>query len=58
MDDLATLLAVRRELYQRFPVAPVAYSSDGRHVAFSGPLELGLDVGDVAIVERLDEGRS
>ncbi len=55
MDDPATQLAFRRELYHRFPVAQVAYSSDGRHVAFSGPLELGLDVGDVAIVERLDE---
>jgi Helicase HerA, central domain len=54
MDDPTNLLAFRRELYQRLPMAQVAYSSDGRHVAFNGPLELGLDVGDVAIVERPD----
>jgi hypothetical protein len=57
MDDPTNLLAFRRELYQRLPMAQVAYSSDGRHVAFNGPLELGLDVGRECDSERSEVTR-
>lgn len=52
MEEQQATLALRRELYERFPVAPVAYSSDGHEVEFAGSLELGLDVGGLAIIER------
>lgn len=53
--DEHEVLRLRRELYGRLPVAAVGYSADGRHVNFAGPVELGLRVGDLAVVERVDD---
>jgi Helicase HerA, central domain len=57
MSDHDALLAQRRELAERFAVAPVAWSSDGRTVGFAGPLELGVDVGGLALVGDPGGGR-
>jgi DNA helicase HerA-like ATPase len=49
------MLALRREMYARIPVAQVAFSSDGRSVGFAGPVECGLRTGSVGVVEPADE---
>lgn len=49
-----SVLAARRELYQQFPVAPVAFSVDGSDFHFAGPLDLGLRVGGFAVTELPD----
>ncbi|MFC9787310.1 ATP-binding protein [Rhodococcus sp. NPDC127528] len=46
----------RHELYERFQVAQVAVSADGREVSFAGPLEIGVEVGGFAVIE-FDGGR-
>ena len=45
------LVDFRRQLEQRFPIAPVAFSADGRDVLLNGPLTLGLRVGGFAVVD-------
>lgn len=48
-------LARRAALYERYGVVPVAFSINGRQVEFVGPLDLGVAVGGLAVVE-LDDG--
>jgi hypothetical protein len=50
--DLTDLIALRRQLAQKFPIASVAYSADGHQVSLSGPVTLGLRVGGFGIVEQ------
>jgi hypothetical protein len=50
-DDPFDLLALRREIADRFPIASVAYSADGHQVSLAGPLTLGLRIGGFAVVE-------
>jgi DNA helicase HerA-like ATPase len=50
-------LSERKNLAERFAVAPVAYSSDGREVGFAGPLELGVQVGALALIDVPDGSR-
>lgn len=57
MTSTEVLHAQRRELNDRFAVASVAYSPDGRTVGFAGPLQLGVEIGGFAIVEQADGGR-
>lgn len=52
IDDLADPVALRRQIAQRFPIPPVAFSADGHLVSLSGPVTLGLRVGGFAVVER------
>ncbi len=54
MPDDTSWLDARRELYRRFPVAPVAYSADGQTVGWAGPLDLGIEVGTIAVAEQDD----
>lgn len=42
-------------MYDRFEIVPVAFSTDGRRVGFVGPLDAGIAVGSIAIVDH-DEG--
>ncbi len=53
-EDPAAQLAFRRELTRQFGTAPVALSTDGRHVEFTASVDAGLGVGRFAVVE--DEG--
>jgi hypothetical protein len=53
-DDGGWLYQARRELYRRFPVAPVAFSADGQDVEWTGPLDLGIETGEIAVAERED----
>ncbi len=53
-DQDEALQQARRALYARFPVSAVAYSTDGRDVHWAGPLDIGLEVGGLAIAERPD----
>jgi DNA helicase HerA-like ATPase len=57
MADVDDTVAQRNSLSERFAVAAVAYSSDGRHVGFAAPLELGVEVGGFATVDAPDGGR-
>jgi hypothetical protein len=56
VTDADEVLAQRKSLAERFSVAPVAYSSDGRTVGFAGPIELGVEVGGFAMVDAADGG--
>lgn len=49
-------LALRRALYARFPFAAVAISVDGVDATLLGPLELGVAVGDLVVVDPGDGG--
>ena len=44
----------RTELFRLFPVAAVAYSTDGREVSWAGPVDIGLEVGGLAIAAHPD----
>lgn len=44
----------RAQLYERFAVVAVAFSTNGRQVGFVGPLDVGIAVGGIAIVEHDD----
>ena len=50
----ADQFARRAELYERFAVVPVAFSINGRQVGFVGPLDAGITVGGIAVVEHDD----
>ncbi len=39
-------------MYQRFEIVPVAFSTNGRQVSFVAPLDAGIAVGGIAIVEH------
>ena len=52
--DANELVAFRRQVEQRFPIPPVAFSADGRSVLLNGPLTLGLRVGGFAVVNGDD----
>ena len=54
----ATMLDVRRDLYRQFAVAPVAFSADGRDVRWAGPLDVGVEVGGIAVIEPDDGSRT
>jgi len=45
----------RVQLAEHYAVVPVAFSTDGRDVGFVGPLDLGVTVGGIAVVESGDE---
>jgi len=49
-----TFERARRQLFRQFPVAAVAFSTDGREVYWAGPVDIGLDVGGLAIAESPD----
>ena len=51
MSTVEDLFAQRKALAERFSVAPVAFSSDGHEVGFAGPIDLGVEVGGLALVE-------
>ncbi len=53
--DRDWLFQARRELYRRFPVAAVAFSADGQDVEWAGPLDIGIESGEIAVAEREDE---
>ena len=56
LDEVSADLFVRRtEMYERIAIVPVAFSTNGRQVGFVGPLDAGIAVGGIAIVEH-DEG--
>jgi DNA helicase HerA-like ATPase len=57
MDGPDDISAQRTELEERFAVASVAFSPDGRDVRFAGPLTLGLEVGGMAIADLSDGSR-
>ena len=42
----------RAQLYERYAVVPVAFSTNGRDVDFVGPLDAGITVGGIAFVEH------
>jgi uncharacterized protein len=44
----------RAQMYERFAIVPVAFSTNGRQVDFVGPLDAGIVVGGIAIVEHDD----
>jgi hypothetical protein len=46
----------RKGLSERFSVAQVAFSSDGRSVGFAGPVALGAEIGGLAMVEMPNGG--
>jgi len=50
-NDANELVDFRRQVEQRFPIPPVAFSADGRSVLLNGPLTLGLRVGGFAVVD-------
>lgn len=54
IDDAADRFARRARLNERYSIVPVAFSIDGRQVGFVGPLDLGITVGGIAVVERDD----
>lgn len=54
--DANTLVDFRRQVEQRFPIPPVAFSADGRSVLLNGPLTLGLRVGGFAVVHDDNAG--
>src|ERR687898_2074764 len=56
VTDPDGVLAQRKRLAERFSVARVAYSSDGREVGFAGPIELGVEVGGLAMIDVPDGG--
>jgi DNA helicase HerA-like ATPase len=56
VTDADGVLAQRKLLAERFSVARVAYSSDGREVGFTGPIELGVEVGGLAMIDVPDGG--
>jgi uncharacterized protein len=49
-DDTTSLLALRRDLYQRFGPAQVALSANGMDVHFAAGIEAGLVVGRFAVL--------
>ena len=57
MTDVDDVAAQRKSLAERFAVAAVAYSSDGRTVGFAAPMELGVEVGGFAKVDAPDGGQ-
>ncbi len=52
--DNTRLYETRRELYRQFPVASVAYSADGHEAFWTGPLDLGIETGSIAVAEHAD----
>ena len=55
-DDAPADRFIRRmQMNDRFAIVPVAFSTNGRQVGFVGPLDAGIAVGGIAIVEH-DEG--
>ncbi|HSL60051.1 MAG TPA: ATP-binding protein [Acidimicrobiales bacterium] len=54
-DGAEWVFDVRRGLYERFPVPPAAFSIDGVDATVVAPLDLGISVGDLVVVE-LDDG--
>jgi hypothetical protein len=57
MSEPDALAAQRRGLAERFATVAVAYSTDGKEVGFAGPIDLGIEVGGLAMVEAPDGGR-
>ena len=57
MSTVEDLFAQRKALAERFSVAPVAFSTDGREVGIAGPIDLGVAVGALALVEMPDDGQ-
>lgn len=55
IDAPAGPVALRRQIAERFPIPPVAYSADGHQVSLAGPVTLGLRIGGFAVVERGDD---
>jgi uncharacterized protein len=56
MDDhTKNLLILRHELAERFGIAALAFSADGRTIHFTAPLDCGIDVGGFAVVVTDDE---
>ena len=53
--DPADPMALRRQIAERFPIPPIAFSADGHRVALAGPVTLGLRIGGFAVVERADD---
>ena len=53
--SVVELVDFRRQVEQRFPIPPVAFSADGRGVLLNGPLTLGLRVGGFAVVDGDNE---
>ncbi len=49
-NDAHELVDFRRQVEQRFPIPPVAFSADGHTVLLNGPLTLGLRIGGFAVV--------
>ncbi len=47
----------RQLLGERFAITPIAYSSNGHDVGFAGPVELGVEVGGMAIVDLPDDAQ-
>ena len=45
----------RQLLGERFAITPIAYSSNGHDVGFAGPVELGVEVGGMAIVDLSED---
>jgi hypothetical protein len=45
----------RAQLYEQFAVVPVAFSANGRHVNLVGPIDLGIEVGSIAVVDDDDD---
>lgn len=50
-DGALGALELARRLYRRMPVAPVALSVDGIDALVQGPLDLGVAVGELVVVE-------
>ena len=53
-EDLDWLYQARRDLYRRFPAAAVAFSADGQDVRWTGPLDIGVETGEIATALRDD----
>ena len=56
MSGVDEVFDQRKGLAERFSVAQVAFSSDGRSVGFAGPVALGAEVGGLAMVEMPSGG--
>jgi uncharacterized protein len=56
VTDADGVLVQRKLLAERFSVARVAWSSDGREVGFAGPIELGVEVAGLALIDVPDGG--
>ena len=54
--DPNELVDFRRQVEERFPIPPVAFSADGRSVLLNGPLTLGLRIGGFAVVHDDSDG--